>query len=101
MRCARMSGNHALMKIIEEVKKGSSNHGCLLKGPANRELDWQNGYAEFSFGWRLECCQRCVDTSRISLRGMKRGFQISRGSPDRAVSSRGTGWSTTERYVWD
>jgi len=39
--------NHALKKIVEEVKKGSSKW-MKIDGPRNKEFYWQNGYAAFS-----------------------------------------------------
>ena len=42
-----LSKNHALKKIVEEVKKGSSKW-MKTDGPKNRDFYWQNGYAAFS-----------------------------------------------------
>lgn len=41
------SKNHALKKIVEEVKKGSSKW-MKTDGPKNKNFYWQNGYAAFS-----------------------------------------------------
>jgi REP element-mobilizing transposase RayT len=41
------SKKHALMKIVEEVKKGSSKW-MKTDGPRNKDFYWQNGYAAFS-----------------------------------------------------
>lgn len=41
-----LSKNHPLMKIVEEVKKGSSK--WMKKETGNLEFCWQNGYAAFS-----------------------------------------------------
>ena len=41
------SKRHALMKIVEEVKKGSSKW-MKTDGPRNKDFYWQNGYAAFS-----------------------------------------------------
>ena len=42
-----LSKNHALKKIVEEVKKGSSKW-MKENGPKNRWFFWQAGYAAFS-----------------------------------------------------
>ena len=42
-----LSKNHALIKIVEEVKKGSSKW-MKSEGTGNAEFYWQNGYAAFS-----------------------------------------------------
>jgi len=42
-----LSKNHALKKIVEEVKKGSSKW-MKTDGPKNKDFYWQNGYAAFS-----------------------------------------------------
>jgi putative transposase len=41
------SKSHALKKIVEEVKKGSSKW-MKTDGPRNKKFYWQNGYAAFS-----------------------------------------------------
>jgi len=42
-----LTKNHALKKIAEEVKKGSSKW-MKTDGPKNKGFYWQNGYAAFS-----------------------------------------------------
>ena len=42
-----LSKNHALKRLVEEVKKGSSKW-MKTNSPKNREFSWQNGYAAFS-----------------------------------------------------
>jgi REP element-mobilizing transposase RayT len=42
-----LSKNHALKKIVEEVKKGSSKW-MKTDGPKNKNFYWQHGYAAFS-----------------------------------------------------
>jgi putative transposase len=42
-----LSKNHALKKIVEEVKKGSSKW-MKIDGTKNPEFHWQAGYAAFS-----------------------------------------------------
>jgi putative transposase len=43
----RLSKNHALAKVIEEVKKGSSKW-LKTRGPAFQGFHWQAGYGAFS-----------------------------------------------------
>ena len=42
-----LSKNHALKKIVEEVKKGSSKW-MKIERTKNKDFYWQNGYAAFS-----------------------------------------------------
>ena len=42
-----LSKNHALKKIVEEVKKGSSKW-MKIEGPQFQDFQWQAGYAAFS-----------------------------------------------------
>ena len=41
-----LSKNYALMKIVEEVKKGGSKW-MKVEGSLNKDFHWQNGYAAF------------------------------------------------------
>ncbi|MGB7343932.1 MAG: transposase [Pirellulaceae bacterium] len=43
-----LSKNHALKKIVEEVKKGSSKWMKTAEGTGNRDFAWQGGYGAFS-----------------------------------------------------
>ncbi len=43
-----LSKNHALKKIVEEVKKGSSKWMKTEEGTHNQRFSWQAGYAGFS-----------------------------------------------------
>lgn len=43
-----LSKNHALKKIVEEVKKGSSKWMKTSDGTGNQIFEWQAGYAAFS-----------------------------------------------------
>lgn len=43
-----LSKKHALMKVVEEVKKGSSKWMKTIDGTANKDFSWQGGYAAFS-----------------------------------------------------
>lgn len=42
-----LSKNHPLIKIVEEVKKGSSKW-LKTQGPEFHDFHWQNGYGAFS-----------------------------------------------------
>lgn len=44
-----LSKTHALVEVIEKLKKGSSKW-IKTKGPAFRAFYWQTGYAAFSIG---------------------------------------------------
>ena len=43
-----LSKNHALITIVEEVKKGSSKSMKTEDGSGNQDFHWQSGYAAFS-----------------------------------------------------
>ncbi len=43
-----LSKNHALKKLVEEVKKGSSKWMKRNDGTGNKDFQWQAGYAGFS-----------------------------------------------------
>jgi REP element-mobilizing transposase RayT len=43
-----LSKNHALKKIVEEVKKGSSKWMKTAEGTGNQDFAWQGGYGAFS-----------------------------------------------------
>ena len=55
-----LSKNHSLVKVIEEVKKGSSKW-MKTQGPEFRAFHWQAGYGAFSVG------QSHVDAVRRSI----------------------------------
>lgn len=89
-----LSKNHALKKIVEEVKKGSSKW-MKAEGTGDAEFFWQNGYAAFSVSQSsLEDVKRYIErqskhhrrmTFQDELRELFRRHEI----------------DFDERYVWD
>lgn len=56
----RLSKNHALADVIEEVKKQSSKWVKDIEG-ANKKFSWQNGYGAFSVsGSKLETVKKYI-----------------------------------------
>jgi REP element-mobilizing transposase RayT len=89
-----LSKNHALKKIVEEVKKGSSKW-MKTNGPCNLEFYWQAGYGAFSVSQsNIEAVKRYIQeqekhhtklTFQDELRLLFRRHKI----------------EFDERYVWD
>jgi putative transposase len=89
-----LSKNHALKKIVEEVKKGSSKW-MKSEGTGNVDFYWQNGYAAFSVSVsNIEAVQRYIQnqeehhrkvTFQDELRTLLQRHQV----------------AFDERYVWD
>ena len=65
-----LSKNHALKKIVEEVKKGSSKW-VKSDGPKNRDFHWQAGYGAFSVSQsNLEDVKRYIENQEEHHRRM-------------------------------
>lgn len=89
-----LSKNHALKRVVEEVKKGSSKW-MKADGPRNPEFCWQAGYAAFSVSQsNLEAVLKYIEeqeqhhrqtTFQDELRALFRRHEI----------------EFDERYVWD
>ena len=89
-----LSKNHALKKIVEEVKKGSSKW-MKAEGPRIAEFSWQAGYAAFSVSQSsIADVIRYIETQeehhrkwtfQDELRGLLRRHEI----------------EFDERYLWD
>ena len=89
-----LSKNHALKKIVEEVKKGSSKW-MKSDGPKNVDFYWQAGYGAFSVSQSNEVSVRQYIanqeehhrkmTFQDELRALLRRHQI----------------EFDERYIWD
>lgn len=89
-----LSKNHALKKIVEEVKKGSSKW-MKTEGTLNEEFYWQNGYGAFSVSQsNVEQVRQYIEnqaehhrriTFQEELRSLFRKHEI----------------EFDERYVWD
>jgi REP element-mobilizing transposase RayT len=89
-----LSRNHALKKIVEEIKKGSSKW-MKADGTRNEDFHWQNGYAAFSVSEsNVLDVRRYIENQPEHHR--KRTFQ----EELRALLTR-HGVEFDERYVWD
>jgi REP element-mobilizing transposase RayT len=89
-----LSKNHALRKIVEEVKKGSSKW-MKREGTKNRDFHWQNGYAAFSVSPSNEGdVKRYIENQEQHHRTMTFQDEL------RALFER-HGVEYDERYVWD
>ena len=89
-----LSKNHALKKIVEEVKKGSSKW-MKTEGTRNREFHWQNGYAAFSVSEsNVPEVRRYIENQYEHHRKLTFQEEL------RALLTR-HGVEFDERYVWD
>ena len=89
-----LSKNHALAKVVEEIKKGSSKW-LKDKGPELQGFHWQNGYGAFSVSQsNVAAVRKYIEQQEDHHR--TRSFQ----NEFRAFLKRhGMCWD--ERYVWD
>jgi len=89
-----LSRNHAVAKVVEDVKKGSSKW-LKTKGPAMRDFYWQAGYGAFSVSEsNAEAVRQYIAKQEEHHR--KVTFQ----DEFRAFLRR-HGVEYDERYVWD
>lgn len=90
----RLSKNHPLTKIVEEVKKSSSKW-MKTQGPSNHVFCWQSGYAAFSVSQSsLESVRDYIE--RQQEHHKKTSFQ----DELRLLCDRHhVDWD--ERYIWD
>jgi REP element-mobilizing transposase RayT len=89
-----LSKNHALKKIVEEVKTGSSKW-MKNEGPRTPDFYWQGGYAAFSVSQsNVEVVKRYIENQEEHH--CKMTFQ----DELRALFQR-HGIEFDERYVWD
>jgi REP element-mobilizing transposase RayT len=89
-----LSKNHALSKIVEEVKKGSSKW-MKAAGPMNPDFQWQAGYGAFSVSpSNLEAVKRYIEGQEEHHRKMTFQDEL------RALLRR-HGIAFDERYLWD
>ena len=89
-----LSKNHALRKIVEEVKKGSSKW-MKAESPKNPEFYWQSGYAGFSVSQsKVEEVRRYIENQEEHHRKMTFQDEL------RELFKR-HGIEYDERYVWD
>lgn len=89
-----LSKNHALKKIVEEVKKGSSKW-MKTDGTKNQDFHWQNGYAAFSVSE-----SNVPEVRRYIERQQEHHRKMSFQDELRALLVR-HGVAFDERYVWD
>ena len=89
-----LSKNHALKKIVEEVKKSTSKW-MKVEGSKNEDFHWQNGYAAFSVSpSNAEDVRRYIERQGEHHRTMTFQDEL------RALFQR-HGVEYDERYVWD
>jgi REP element-mobilizing transposase RayT len=89
-----LSKNHPLIKIVEEVKKGSSKW-AKTDGPKYSEFFWQAGYGAFSVSQsNVEEVQRYIENQEEHHRKMTFQDEL------RALFRR-HGIDFDERYVWE
>jgi putative transposase len=89
-----LSKNHALKKIVEEVKKGSSKW-MKTDGPKNPDFQWQAGYGAFSVSpSNLDEVKRYIENQEEHHRRMTFQDEL------RALFGR-HGIAFDERFVWD
>ena len=90
-----LSKNHAVKKIVEEVKKGSSKWMKTSEGTENQEFHWQNGYAGFSVSnSNVESVKRYIQNQKEHHR--HKSFQ-----DELREFFKRQGIEYDERYVWD
>jgi REP element-mobilizing transposase RayT len=89
-----LSKNHALIKVVEEVKKASSKW-MKADGPKNPDFFWQAGYAAFSVSQsNLDAVRRYIENQEEHHRRMTFQDEL------RAFCQRHE-VEIDERYVWD
>jgi REP element-mobilizing transposase RayT len=88
-----LSKNHALSKIVEEVKRGSSKW-IKTKGPDFRAFAWQNGYGAFSVSPSL------VDTVQHYIANREEHHRKVSFQEEFRTFCRRHGVEFDERYVW-
>lgn len=90
-----LSKNHALKKIVEEVKKGSSKWMKASEGTGNGVFKWQAGYAGFSVSQsKVPDVRKYIENQEEHHRKMTFQDEL------RALFDR-HGIEFDERYVWD
>jgi putative transposase len=86
--------NHALAKIVEEVKKGSSKW-MKNDGPKNPNFHWQAGYAAFSVS------QSNLDPVKQYIKDQEEHHRKMTFQDELRAWLRRHGITFDERYVWD
>ena len=89
-----LSKNHALSKIVEEVKKSSSKW-MKTEGTGNSEFYWQGGYAAFSVSQsNLELVRKYIENQEEHHHSMTFQDELRRLFKRHRIEF-------DERYVWD
>jgi REP element-mobilizing transposase RayT len=89
-----LSKNHPLIKIVEEVKKGSSKW-AKTAGPRKPDFFWQAGYGAFSVS------QSNLDEVRHYIENQEEHHRKMTFQDELRVLFRRHGIAFDERYVWD
>lgn len=89
-----LSKNHALAKVVEEVKKGSSKW-MKSDGPRNSEFCWQAGYAAFSVS------QSNAEAVRDYIANQEEQHRKTTFQDELRALLRRHEEEFDERYVWD
>ena len=89
-----LSKNHPLIKIVEEVKKGSSQW-MKTEGPKNPDVHWQAGYAAFSVS------QSNLDSVKRYIKNQEEHHRKLTFQDELRALLRRHGITFDERYVWD
>jgi REP element-mobilizing transposase RayT len=89
-----LSKNHALKKIVEEVKKGSSVW-IKEQSPRFADFHWQTGYGAFSVS------ESNVDAVRAYIENQEDHHQTMSFQDELRELLRRHGVNFDERYLWD
>jgi putative transposase len=89
-----LSKNHALKRIVEEVKKGSSIW-AKVDGPMIPDFQWQAGYAAFSVS------ESNAERVREYIENQDKHHQRITFQEELRALLRRHGIVSDERYVWD
>lgn len=89
-----LSKNHALKKVVEEVKKSSSKW-MKTDGTKNQDFYWQSGYGAFSVS------QSNLEDATRYIRNQKEHHRTMTFQEELRALFRRHGIEYDERYVWD
>jgi len=89
-----LSRNHALKRVVEEVKKGSSKW-MKREGTGNTDFYWQNGYAAFSVS------QSSVEEVKQYIQNQEQYHRRMTFQDELRALFEKHGIAFDERYVWD
>ena len=89
-----LSKNHALAKVVEEVKKGSSKW-LKTQGNEFRDFHWQTGYGAFSVS------QSNVEEVRQYIEQQEEHHRVRTFQEELLAFLKRHGMEYDERYLWD